>query len=150
MERTLHFLPLRSEDSETQDWSLVCVCRALKQYVQSTRDIRQDTSQLFVTYHQGRQGKPAAKTTIAGWIKLCIQEAYTRSNLSPPSVTAHSTRKQSASWADMHCVSIKDICQQASWSSSSTFVKHYKLILPSSISARHADTIIKAAWKQKK
>ena len=69
MGRILHFLPLKSEDTETQDWSLVCVCRALKQYVQATKDIRQDTFQLFVTYHQGRQGKPASKAMIAGWIK---------------------------------------------------------------------------------
>jgi hypothetical protein len=70
----------------------------------------------FVTSQKGRQGRLAAKQTIASWIKACVQKAY---KLLPedPHVKAHSTRKQSTTWAELKNISIRDICQMASWTS---------------------------------
>jgi len=145
MQRVLEFSRLGQDDFDNTFRS-VCVCRALEAYVKATETLRSNTSQLFVTFQSGRQGKPAAKRSIAHWIKSCIQQAYIEQSLPLPQVNAHSTRKQSVSWADMNNISVHDICQQASWTSANTFIKHYKLHLPSSVSSRHADTVIKSAF----
>ena len=148
MNKVLHFTALSSLQNEsTMGYEPVCIYRAVKRYIQVTAPLRKNTTQLFVTYQSGRQGKEASKTTIAKWLKMCIQEAYTRQHLPLPSVQAHSTRKQSVSWADMNNISIKDICQQATWSSSNVFIKHYKLDMASSVSSSYASSVLRAAKK---
>ena len=103
MERILHFAPLPLNDEQTNNaYVNVCVYRVLKRYVEVTAPIRVNTIQLFVTFAQGKQGKPACKSTIASWIKKCIVEAYSRQKLPLPKVNAHSTRRQSTSWAEMN------------------------------------------------
>ena len=147
MQRVLHFAPLQVDDSDpTGAYQAVCVYRALKQYVKVTKSIRSGTNQLFVTFQPGRQGREASKTTIAGWLKSCVQEAYTRQKLPLPAVRAHSTRKQSVSWADMGRISVQDICTHASWTSSSVFTRHYKLDLKTTVSARHAQSVLGAVF----
>ena len=144
--RPMDFTPL-VEDSPDSDQSLraVCVCRSIKRYIEVTNPILQgNTTQFFVTFQKGRQGKPASKMSIAHWLKSCIQEAYVQKDLPLPKVKAHSTRKQSTSWAEMKNISIQDICQQATWSSANVFIKHYKLNLASSVSARHAQSVLTA------
>lgn len=144
--RSVEFVPLTSDEDPIQHLLAVCVCRALNRYIEVTQPILQDgCTQLFVTYQKGRAGKPAAKLTIAHWIKLCIQEAYHHQGLPLPSVQAHSTRKQSTSWADLKNISIQDICQQATWASANVFVKHYKLNIANSVSARHAQAVLSAS-----
>ena len=46
-----------------------------------------------------------------------------------PSVKAHSTRKQSVSWANLKNISMEDICQHASWASSTTFTLPMWIVL---------------------
>ena len=60
------------------------------------------------------------------------------------SVKAHSVRKQSCSWADVKCASILDICKQACWQSSNTFVQHYKLDVARTVSERHGQLVLQA------
>ena len=100
---------------------------------------------LVVTFKEGAQGKEAAKVIIAQWLKFGVQEAYSLQKFPLPSVKAHSTRKQSVSWANLKNVSMEDICFHASWASSSTFTKHYSLQLASSVSSRHAQSILVGA-----
>lgn len=120
-----------------------------------TEGIRSGTIQLFVSFKKGQQGQEVTKITIAKWIKNCIKMAYQLLNLPLPSieidnelqdtVKAHSTRKQSASWADLNKISLQDICTHAGWVSSDTFVKHYKLSLRSPVSARRAGVVFESA-----
>jgi integrase len=145
MARTMDFAPIQSDDGQLDDRSRkVCVCRAVQEYIRRTDPILNgNCTQLFVTFQKGRQGRPAAKQTIASWIKACVHEAY---KLLPedPHVEAHSTRKQSTTWAELKNISIRDICQMATWSSPNVFIKHYKLRVHSSVSARHANAVLNA------
>ena len=86
--------------------------------------------------------------SLASWLKTAIAKSY-ESQGKPlekgiRSLKAHSVRGQSVSWADLHAVDILDICMQASWSSPHTFVKHYRLQLPYSVSANHAVAVLRA------
>jgi hypothetical protein len=114
----------------------LCVCRALKRYLQVTKSYRK-SSQLFVTFGGKSRGKAASKATIAGWVKNAIAEGYkTIGEVPPQGIKAHSTRHASASWNDLRGTSVLDICQQMSWTTPHTFVKHYKL------DARHAQAVL--------
>ena len=53
--------------------------------------------------------------------------------------------EQSCSWADVKCASIVDICRQACWQSSNTFVKHYKLDVARTVSERHGQLVLQAS-----
>jgi hypothetical protein len=131
------------EGTELPERSL-CVCRALQQYLQVTEGFRKST-QLFVTYGGKNKGQKASKATLARWVKEAIQKGYEALDETPPGgIKAHSTRHASASWADLKGVSVLDICQQANWTTLHTFLKHYKLDLSNSVSARHAHTILNA------
>lgn len=145
LEKSVEFAPfgLAQDGSELPERAL-CVCRALQFYVAATADVRK-TNQLFVTFKKGDQGRAASKITMAGWLKSAIQHAYEVLNLPiPQGVKAHSARHASTSWAELKAVSVLDICQQASWATPNTFVKHYKLDLSHSVSARHAKTVLGA------
>jgi hypothetical protein len=146
MARSMEFAPIHSEDDELDESSRnVCVCRALETYIRRTEPtIHGNCTQLFVTFQKGRQGRPASKITIASWIKACVLEVYKLKTDMAPKVKAHSTRKQSTTWAALKKISIRDICQMATWSSPNVFIKHYKLKVHNSVSARHANAVLTA------
>ena len=145
IEKSIEFAPYGvGEDGSDLPERNLCVCRALQSYLDRTRDIRR-TNQLFVTFKAGDQGRAAAKITMAGWLKNTIQTAYEIKELPiPQGVKAHSARHMSTSWADLKAISVLDICQQASWSTPHTFMKHYKLDLSASVSSRHAAAVLDA------
>ena len=82
------------------------------------------------------------------WLKKAVELAYQARDLPlPMGVKAHSTRATSVSWAELNVSSVLDICRQASWSTPHTFMKHYKLDLSQSVSARHAVAVLQANTK---
>ena len=143
IQQALEFVPLgHSSPNPAGTLRANCVCRALVAYMKATRHIRQG-DQLFVTFKQGDQGRPASKATIATWLKAIISKAYhIRGETLEHVARAHDTRKTSVTWAELGSVSIADICRQACWQSSSTFVKHYKLAVPKTVSQRHAEAVL--------
>ena len=85
------------------------------------------------------------KITTETWLKASIWKAYESLNLFlPGGVKTHSSRPQSASWANLRALSILDICQQASWASHNTFIKHYMLDLSRSVASSHARAVLDA------
>ncbi|KAG8573402.1 hypothetical protein GDO81_012391 [Engystomops pustulosus] len=79
------------------------------------------------------KGRKASKTSIARWLKLAISTCYTQQGKEiPTDLKAHSTRAMSTSWAEKRGASLEQICKAATWASSSTFIKHYRLDLPCS------------------
>ncbi|XP_072006291.1 uncharacterized protein [Engystomops pustulosus] len=79
------------------------------------------------------KGRKASKISIARWLKSAISTCYTLQGKEVPSnLKAHSTRAMSASWAERRGASLEQICKAATWASTSTFIKHYRLDLPSS------------------
>lgn len=81
MESVLHFTTLVAEEACQVDFSKVCLVRSLKAYVQRTTVVRGQHTQLLFTFKQGDQGRLVTKTTIATWIKICVQEAYIQQHL---------------------------------------------------------------------
>ncbi|XP_072006316.1 uncharacterized protein [Engystomops pustulosus] len=79
------------------------------------------------------KGRKASKATIARWLRMAISSCYDIQEIPVPSgIRAHSTRAVSTSWAEKRGASLEQICKAATWTSSSTFSKHYRLDLPSS------------------
>ncbi|XP_071975450.1 uncharacterized protein [Engystomops pustulosus] len=76
------------------------------------------------------KGRKASKATIARWLRLAIASCYDLQKIQIPSgIRAHSTRAMSTSWAERRVASLDQICRAATWSSSTTFSKHYRLDL---------------------
>ncbi|XP_071985295.1 uncharacterized protein [Engystomops pustulosus] len=95
---------------------------------------------------QGKnKGVKASKTTIARWLKTAIASCYTEQGKEvPPNLKAHSTRAISASWAEKRGASLEQICRAATWVSSSTFAKHYRLDLPNSQDLAFGQKVLQA------
>lgn len=111
-----------------------CPVRALSQYVNLSSRFRvKGCTQLFVSFALGgRKGRGVVPSTISGWLVSVIKEAYLVAGLPAPSVTGHTTRKMGTSRAWLKGASVEAICRAATWSSHTTFAKHYKLdVLPS-------------------
>lgn len=84
--------------------------------------------QLFVAHGNKRRGKAVSKQTLAHWISEVIRLAYQRMGRDDPvKANPHTTRGVAASWAELANSGLQAICQAATWSSSLTFAKFYRL-----------------------
>lgn len=118
-----------------KEWHSLGVRRALKIFLARTKDIRR-SDRLFINISPPNRGGQMSTTSIGTTLRSCIQEAYKASKLVPPEgITSHSTRSvaTSAAWANRALV--EDVCKAATWSSISTFIRHYRLNAYSSADA---------------
>ncbi|XP_073427930.1 uncharacterized protein [Dendrobates tinctorius] len=105
------------------------VRRCILQYLEVTKPWRKQRA-LFVSYQGARKGLKASKQTIARWVREAIILAYSSAGRAvPEGLKAHSTRAMATSWAERVDASIDQICKAATWSSPSTFFRHYRLDL---------------------
>lgn len=97
----------------------LCIIRTLTRYLEVTRPLRGEFTQLFITvkkpYH------PASRDTLRRWVKDVLRTAGIDMDI----FTAHSTRAASTSKA-ANFVPLQTILNTATWSSASTFAKYYK------------------------
>ena len=119
------FIPyLDQSGKDTRKKRLSCPVRALRWYLTRTETARKlsKSSQLFITSQ--KPFKPAAKSTIAGWMVTAIvkADAVKKGDNIP---TAHSTRAISSSWAYNHGLSVNEIRNTVSWRTETTFVSRY-------------------------
>lgn len=115
--------------TEDQDGGsgLLCPVRALREYTSRTADFRRSDA-LFLCHTGPRRGLALSKQRLSKWIVDAILYAYRHGNsLIPQGVRAHSTRGMAASWASLKGVPLSDICSAASWTSSCTFTRFYRL-----------------------
>ncbi|XP_072010038.1 uncharacterized protein [Engystomops pustulosus] len=118
--------------SREASWHLLDVRRIVLAYIKATESWRLDNN-LFIQFQGKNKGRKASKTSIARWLKLAISTCYTQQGKETPTdLKAHSTRAMSTSWAEKRGASLEQICKAATWASSSTFIKHYRLDLPCS------------------
>ena len=104
---------------------LLCPCRCLEEYVRRTKDLRQTTENLFITYQPGLH-RAAAKSTLSRWIVSLIQLVYEGApTVQLDNVRAHDTRRLSTSWALFNGASIQEIIQAAHWASETIFTSFY-------------------------
>ena len=109
-----------------QDRSL-CVVRAVRFYLDRTKDIRKDRTKLFVAFKKGYK-QDIAKNTISGWIKKAVALAYRSSSDEQrlaSGVKAHDVRGVAASLALLKNVSVDAILDACSWKHHSTFTRFY-------------------------
>lgn len=101
----------------------LCVCGALRQYLDSTREIRQGMGQesysLFLSFI--RPHKPVTRDTIARWLRKMLD----LSGVDTTRFKAGSVRAAAASKAKASAVPINCIMEKAGWSRASTFAKFY-------------------------
>lgn len=113
--------PLDEQDS------LLCPVRALKFYLDRTKNLRQGKKCLFISF-QPNYKKDISPQTISSWLKSVIQMTYKLSSKeldSLPSVKAHEIRHMAASWAFKGGIALEDIMTACSWRSQNTFIQFY-------------------------
>ena len=91
----------------------------LKEYLQRTKQLREDHSQLLISYV--KLFKPVSKDTISRWVKQVLESAGIDIN----KYSAHTSRAASTSSCKAKGLSLAVIMQSAGWSNSSTFAKFY-------------------------
>ncbi|XP_029975786.1 uncharacterized protein LOC115408980 [Salarias fasciatus] len=123
----LSFNPPPFSSDEQKRLHMLCPVRALRVYIDRTKSCRK-SDQLFVSWAKSRLGRPVSKQRLSHWIVWAIALAYNAKGLQPPEgLRAHSTRGLTTSWALFRGVSVEEICAAASWASSHTFARFYRL-----------------------
>jgi len=98
----------------------LCVMFALREYLNRTKLLRKNHSQLFISYQ--RPCHAITTQTLSRWIMATMADAGINTEVYKP----HSTRSASVSRAEARGVPIDTILQKAGWNSSKTFAKYYK------------------------
>ena len=114
------------DPSLVQDKSL-CPVRALRYYLDKTKDLRKGKKLLFVAIKEG-YSKDISKATISSWIKQSIIVAYQKSDQEVQNVSqvkAHEVRALAASLAFKGGVALDEIMASCFWRSHSTFTNFY-------------------------
>ena len=130
--REIELVAFKPSGDVPQKYALLCPVRAIKIYLQKTRELRKDFN-LFLSYDHNHLGCKVSSQTISRWIKEVICHSYRKAGIQIPrsSVKAHSTRAWAASLADLSGVSPKELCAAALWSSSNVFVPLcFRFLLP--------------------
>jgi len=97
----------------------ICPANTLQYYLERTKDLRMNTSLLFISY---RKPHKRATQTLSRWVKDILQE----SGIDTDIFSAHSTRHASTSAAKLKGVNIDAIRKSAGWTEkSTTFTKFY-------------------------
>ena len=109
-----------------QDRSL-CPVRALRYYLDRTKDLRGNRSLLFISFKKGHSTdiRPA---TLSSWLKQTILLCYKQADqqaLDLAQVKAHNTRAFAASKAFYCGVSADQIMQACHWKAHNTFTNFY-------------------------
>ena len=114
------------DPSLIQDKSL-CPVRALRYYLDKTKDLRKGKKLLFVAIKEG-YSKDISKATISSWIKQSIILAYQKSDQEVQNVSqvkAHEVRALAASLAFKGGVALDEIMASCFWRSHSMFTNFY-------------------------
>lgn len=116
-------------------WHNLDVRRAQKCYILRTPSIRL-TDSLLVNISPPRTGRKVSTSTIGSTIRSCLAEAYKSLNLKiPEGITAHSLHSAANSTASCNRASVEEIRKATTWSSLSTFIRHYEINLYDSADA---------------
>ena len=118
---------------------LSCPVRSLRWYLKKSELVRGGVKQLFITTH--KPFRPAAKSTIAGWVVEAIVNANATTGEGRP--RAHSVRAEAVSAAFHRGLALNDVIETVGWKSNHVFITTYlKDKLPESSRRRFARTVI--------
>ena len=116
-----------SLEQSLQDDLVLCPVRALRIYLDRTRDIREGKARLFISYSKFKSGD-ITKATIASWVTKLIRLCYDLSPNTPSGpfkIRAHDIQAVAASMAFLRSVPLKNVMESASWASHNTFTSFY-------------------------
>lgn len=117
----------KSLSPDLQEDRSLCVVRAIKYYLNRTKDTRKGRKRLFLAYKKGFSGD-ITKNTVSSWIKNTILLTYERSTAEIQQVSgvrAHDVRGMASSWALLRNVSLDAILEACSWKCHNTFTHYY-------------------------
>ena len=98
---------------------IVCVVQTLLHYIERTKQLRGEVSQLLITH--GKPHRAIARATLARW----TIQALTEAGIDTQCFGAHSTRGAVASSAHTLGVNLNCIMKQASWRDAKSLAVHY-------------------------
>ena len=109
-----------------EDRSL-CPVRALRYYLDRTKDLRGNRELLFISHRHGHKTE-IHKNTISSWlvqtIRHCLQHC-TDEAATLCRVKSHDIRALAASWAFKSGVALDDVMKACSWKAHNTFTSFY-------------------------
>ncbi|CAH2011600.1 unnamed protein product [Acanthoscelides obtectus] len=98
----------------------ICPASTVLQYLESTKEIRNNEDLLFLTYVKPH--KKATKQTLARWVKQTLMSSGVNTTVFKP----HSTRHAATSAVRRAGLSVDTICKTAGWSQkTATFARFY-------------------------
>ena len=118
-----------SEHSSIQEDRVWCPVRAVKWYLDRTKDLRRG-DQFFVISREPYSA--ASKDTISRWIVEAIRAAGPGALVPGMAPRAHDTRGISTSWALFQGVPLVEIQKAAYWSTANSFISFYLRDIPAS------------------
>ena len=119
--------PLIGHDREEAEYAL-CPVRALKWYLDRTKDRRSGACRLFLNHQEGRGSQPPHPNTASGWVRAVIKRAYAQASRkldNPHSVRAHEVRALAASLAAHANYSMEQLMSNCCWATHNVFTTHY-------------------------
>ena len=114
-------------DRQFKEDRTLCPVRALRHYLDPTKDLRGSRSLLFISFKKGHTSdiRPA---TLSSWLKQTILLSYKQADqqaLDLVQVKAHDIRAFAASKAFYGGVSVDQIMQACHWKGHNTFTNFY-------------------------
>ena len=124
------FVPNRTSKYE-RFLQRMCPVRALKIYLDCTKEVRGKNRALFVYFVPAKAPRQISKATLGHFLTGAIQEAYFLLDREGEIVSAnpHSVRGVATNWVEFARVPPKEICRAATWSGPCSFARHYRLEL---------------------
>ena len=114
-------------DRQLKEDRTLCPVRALRYYLDRTKDLRGSRSLLFISFKKGHTSD-IRPTTLSPWLKQTILFCYNQADqqaLDLVQVKAHSIRAFAASGAFYGGVSVYQIMQACHWKAHNTFTNFY-------------------------
>ncbi len=109
---------------------LQCMCpvRALKIFLERTKEVRGQSRALFVHFVPAKAPSPISKATLSRFLTAAIRETYFILDREGEIVQAnpHTVRGVATTWAEFARVLPKEICWAATWSGPCSFAHHYR------------------------
>ncbi len=127
----------------------MCPVRALKIYLDRTREVRGQNRAVFIHFDPAKAARPVSKATLGCFLTAAIQEAYVILSREEEVITAnpHSVRGVAATWAEFARVPPEEICRAAMWKGPCSFACHYRLDLGKNKNSPNFATQLLIRWQ---
>ena len=105
----------------------LCPVRALKIYLNRTKDLRGDKKLLLVSYKAGHKGD-IHKNTVSSWIRKLLVFCYSKAPedvIQMSSSRTHEVRALASSMAFRGSIELEEVLRACTWKNANTFTTHY-------------------------